>query len=99
MTISKELLLERLRKDSLYNDALKMARSDSERAHIVNVTENILSGLSELLTPFVDMMSNSNQQDIKQILEDHQLGKQLFNEGGELALTGTIGSSNGDKHG
>lgn len=49
--LTKKVLIDRLRKDPMYRDALKMVTTDSERRRIIAMAEGFLSEFMDGLTP------------------------------------------------
>ncbi len=77
--LTKKSLIDRLKKDPMYRDALKMAPSDAERRRIIATAEGFLTQFVDGLTPVAGKL----QQDpalASQLLEALKSGAPVIKE-------------------
>jgi len=59
--LDKEKLLEDLRKNQMFRDALKLAKTDAERQRIIATTSEFLILFSKNLQPIAEKASNDSE--------------------------------------
>lgn len=67
---NKDDLIKSLQNDSMYRDALAMAKTDEEKAKIIASAEGFLISFFELINPIVE---NVNREEFIKALSDNEL--------------------------